>query len=188
MSLLDALSPYITIDESQQEQLSQVFTPTHFDKGEFIFQPDESPNSLFFLTDGLVRCYYLNDDKEVNLRLMTNNSAVLPFASYITKQPSDEYIQCMSDCKGYILQFETLNEANFPSHSVNDMRRVLAERHYLSMERRLRMLQLKTAEQRYRYFCEVMEHRIVYETPAYHVASYLGITPESLSRVKRGRV
>lgn len=185
MSLLKALATYIAIDDAQLQQLSQAFAPINYIKGEFMFRPSEPPNHLVFLSSGLVRCYYLNDDKEVNLRLITDNSAVLPFTSYITQQPSDEYIQCMSNCLGYSVQLDALEAIGLPSSSLLEMRRVLAERHYLSMERRLRMLQLKSAEQRYHCFCNVMEPRIVQETPAYHIASYLGITPESLSRIKR---
>ena len=67
------------------------------------------------------------------------------------------------------------------------LRRILAEGHYLSMERRLRMLQGKSAPERYAYFLEHMEPEIVRGMPGYHVASYLGVTPESLSRVRVAR-
>jgi hypothetical protein len=56
--------------------------------------------------------------------------------------------------------------------------------HYLSLERRLRMIQLKRAKQRYAYFCQVMPTEIVQGMPNFHIASYLGITPEALSRIK----
>ena len=69
-----------------------------------------------------------------------------------------------------------------------DLQRVLAERHFLAMQRRVRMLQAGRAEDRYRVFLEEMEPDIIRLTPALHIASYLGITPESLSRLRaRGR-
>jgi hypothetical protein len=56
--------------------------------------------------------------------------------------------------------------------------------HYLSLERRLKMIQHKRAKDRYDYFCQMMPKEIVSAMPNFHVASYLGLTPEALSRIK----
>ena len=78
-----------------------------------------------------------------------------------------------------------LQDAGLEPLALERCRRLMAEQHYLSMERRLRMLQHKSAAERWQAFRAAMPERIVHETPGYHVASYLGITPESLSRVRR---
>src|SRR5262249_49384177 len=134
--------------------------------------------SLFFLLDGVVRSYYIVGDKEINLRLLADHSAVAAYSSLITGLPSEEFVECLTDCYGYLIPFDPLVEWEA-------VRRVLAERHYMSMELRLLMIQHKTARQRYREFMKAVDPRIVRDTPARHVASYLGITPECLSRIKR---
>lgn len=184
--LIESLRAYLPLDERQADSLQRLARPVRHARGEHVFQPPAVCRQLFFMTRGLVRSYYLFDHKEVNLRLLCDGSAVLPLGSLITQQPSREHIQCLADSEGYLLSLEAmLQPASAPAWE--PLRRVLAERHYLSMERRLLTIQYKTATQRWRAFRETMEPRIVAETPAVHVASYLGVTPESLSRIKRGR-
>jgi CRP-like cAMP-binding protein len=65
--------------------------------------------------------------------------------------------------------------------------RILAEQHYLSMEQRLRMLQHRHVRERYAFYRAQMDESIVNAMPDFHVASYLGVAPETLSRAKRAR-
>lgn len=183
--LAAALRRYLPLDDVQAAELRRMARPARAARGEHLFRPPEICRRLFFMTRGLVRSYYLFDDKEVNLRLICDGSAVLPLTSLITQQPSQEYMQCLSDAEGWWLPLEAmLRPETAPAWQT--LRRVLAERHYLSMERRLLTIQYKSAAQRWEYFRRTMEPRIVAETPVMHIASYLGVTPESLSRIKRG--
>ena len=119
------------------------------------------------------------------MRLMTDRSAVLAYSGYITGSPSSEFIQCLDDCEGVEISLKTFESLRSINNRIDLMFRYLAEQHYLSLERRLFMLHHKTAKERYQYFCQVMEEKIVLSTPNQSVASYLGVTPESFSRVKR---
>ena len=105
--------------------------------------------------------------------------------SLITGEPSDEWVSAIVPVLGYRGDLCVLEE-RLPSLTMR-IRRILAEQHYLSLERRLRMLQYKSVSERYAYFRMHMEPEIVRNTPGYHVASYLGLSPETLSRVRRAR-
>lgn len=183
--LLVGIGKFVPFDESEAESLERLARPCQYAKGDTIFSPGQVCRELFFLRQGLVRSFYIFDGIEVNLRLLCDDSAVLPFGSFVRRDPTDEYIQCLSDCRGFMLPLVGGTDGRFPMARHEHFMRILAERHYLSLERRLLMLQHKTAVERYAYFRQTMERKIVDETPAYHVASYLGITPESLSRIKR---
>ena len=89
----------------------------------------------------------------------------------------------MTAVAGYRVRFRAYCREQ-PGLLAEAMQRELAERHFLALQRRLRMLQSRSAAQRYAFFLAHMEPEIIAGTPAYQVASYLGITPESLSRVK----
>ncbi|HKY91171.1 MAG TPA: hypothetical protein VJM11_09025 [Nevskiaceae bacterium] len=179
--LVESLSRYLPVDAGLGARLERLARPASFARLAHVFEPGEPCRQLFYMVTGLVRSYYVFGDKEVNLRLLCDESAVLPLSSYITGAPSFESIQCLEPCRGYWLPLPTGDGAG----GFETLRRVLAERHYLAMERRLLTLQYKTARERYRHFRETMEPKIVARTPALHVASYLGVRPESLSRLRR---
>lgn len=140
------------------------------------------------MTSGLVKCYYLHEGKEVVLRLMTDGSAVLGYSGFVTGSPSTEFIECIKPCEGLLIPIEKIEAQRITNPKVDLMFRYIAEQHYLSLERRLMMLHHKSAKERYRFFCETMEDIIINETPMHCVASYLGVTPESFSRMKRSLI
>jgi|TARA_B110000211_G_scaffold64861_1_gene74592 CRP-like cAMP-binding protein len=156
-----------------------------FKKGDVIFREGDRPDHLLYLTEGVVKSYYLSDGKEVILRLMSKNSAAFSYSAFITGSPSVETIECIRDCEGIRISLSDLDEQRKNHPWVDLMLRYMAEQHYLSMERRLIMLHHKSLEQRYCYFLDVMDDEIVENTPMHCVASYLGVTPESFSRMKR---
>ena len=156
-----------------------------FKKGDVIFRAGDRPEHLLYLTEGVVKSYYLSNGKEVILRLMSKNSAAFGYSSFITGAPSQETIECVQACEGVWISLKELDDKKQEYPWLYVMRMYMAEQHYLSMERRLIMLHHKSLEQRYRYFLDVMDDEVVENTPMHCVASYLGVTPESFSRMKR---
>ncbi len=156
-----------------------------FKKSEFISREGEAPSHLFYMRSGLVKCFQLQEGKEIILRLMTDNSAVLAYSGFITNNVSTENIECIQACHGLWIPIAELEAMRANNPSIDLIFRYMAEQHYLSMERRLMMLHHRSSQERYRYFCKHMEPKIVEQTPLHCVASYLGITPESFSRMKR---
>jgi len=179
------LTHYLRLSAEQSDFLLPRIHYQSYSKEEYIYKPGDTCNELFYMVNGLVRCFYILEEKEVNLRLLCDGSAVLAYSSFIQQSPSQEYIQCLADCEGYVFSLKDIDSVREHVPQIELYRRMMAERHYLSMERRLFTLQFKTAEEKYQHFLEFMEARIVNDTPAYHVAHYLGVTPESLSRIKR---
>ncbi|MFO0693713.1 MAG: Crp/Fnr family transcriptional regulator [Polyangiales bacterium] len=154
--------------------------------GETIFREHEVCRDIVILASGLVRAFYVHEAREVNLRFLCSPSIATAMASLVTGAPAEETVAAVTEVTGFRARWLDFEEAN-PGLAIERMRRTLAEAHYLSMERRLRMLQGKSARERYAYFLAHMEPEIVQSMPGYHVASYLGVTPESLSRVRVAR-
>jgi CRP-like cAMP-binding protein len=179
------LTTFLPLSAADAGVVAKLAVPAAFARGDHLFSAGKPVERIFLLQSGLARVYYLHDDREVNLRLLCDGAALVPLAALITQTPAQESIQALADCSGWWLTPSALADAGVDPLTLERYRRLMAEQHYLSMERRLRMLQHKSAEQRWQAFCAWMPQRIVRETPGYHVASYLGITPESLSRVRR---
>ncbi len=182
---LQFLRRFVELSDADVRALGAYLTPVEYGAGDVIHREGKVCRDLVLLRRGLVRAYYVHDDKEVNLRLLCAPASAVALASLITTQPAGETIEAVTAVSGYRSRISDF-ERDHPGALVERLRRVLAEQHYLSMERRLRMLQWKSAAERYQYFLEHMESEIVEKMPGYHVASYLGVAPESLSRVRSG--
>lgn len=174
---------WLPVDSTQARTLRRYLRPCHYTRGEYLFRHGDPADELVLLTEGLVRSYYLHNDREVNLRLLSAPAAAMPYNSFLARAPADENLQAITAVQGLRVRFAAFCREQ-PGLLAEGMRRELAERHFLALQRRLRMLQSRTAAQRYAFFLQHMEPEIIAGTPAYQVASYLGITPEMLSRVK----
>lgn len=159
------------------------FRACRFDAGDHLFQLGDPVDDLLLLTHGLVRCYYVHGSREINLRLLSAPAAALPYQSYLDQKAAEEALQALSKGSGYWVRFRAFCR-DHPGLLAETMRRELAERHFRALQRRVRMLQSRTAAERYAFYRRHMEPEIVAGVPAYHVASYLGIAAESLSRIK----
>jgi len=183
--LINILQSYAAISDEEIEGVANIAEYKRYEKNEYIFTPNTVCNHIFIMTKGLVRCFYLYDDKEINLRLLCEHSAVIAYSSYIQQTKTEEFVQTIESSEGYIISRKHIEKLSETVPVINQLKLQTAERHYISMERRLLTIQYKTAEERLRYFMKVMEPGIVERTPAIHIASYLGMPPESLSRAKR---
>jgi len=183
--LIDILRLYVAIPDELVNQISLVAKHKHYEKNEYIFTPDAVCNDILIMTKGLVRCFYVYDDKEINLRLLCEKSAVIAYSSYIQQVKSEEFVQAIEPCEGYLFSRRNIENLSESISAINQLILQAAQLHYISMERRLLTIQYKTAKERFSYFKNEVEPSIVERTPAIHIASYLGMTPESLSRAKR---
>jgi CRP-like cAMP-binding protein len=183
--LIDFIRQQSDISQETAAQIAAHAEFRTYSKNDYIFTPDAVCQQVYLMTKGLVRCFYLFDDKEINLRLLCENSAVIAYSSYLNQEKTQEFVQAIEPCEGFMFSKKALDSLAESTPAIHQLSLQTAERHYLSMERRLLTIQFKTAEERLRYFRENMEPGIVERTPAIHVASYLGMTPESLSRAKR---
>lgn len=159
-------------------------------KGDYLFHEHHTFEQFIIVETGLIRSYYLNKDIEINLRFLCDGSIAMPFSavaqsfcSHILLLKSNETVQCVTNVTGFILPIRLLLNEN-RSAAWERIRTELSARHYLSIEQRLRMIQHQRAIDRYKNFLEWMPSPIISQMPNVHIASYLGITPEALSRIK----
>lgn len=150
--------------------------------GELLFDPADASSAFVLFDRGLVRTYGVDaDGRERNLRFLAGPNLAAALSSVIRGTATEEWVAAVTVVEGYRGDFNALQ-----SHPrFGALMRALAEQHFLSLERRVRTLQQPFAKKRYLVFLEEMDPAIVDAMPEHHVASYLGVTPETLSRAKR---
>lgn len=156
----------------------------HWRKGDIIYRHGQDVHEGVVLSSGLIRVFDHQYDHEMNLRFLSDASILVPFYSLTTSSLpyiARETAECLSDCHGYSFKLDWAASA---SQWAEFFKLEVAFCHYRSVEDRLRALHSTTATQRYHTFLATMPQRVIQEMPSFHIASYLGITPETLSRVR----
>lgn len=186
MSLLSHLESIISVSEALKAQLQTVAKKKLVPKGQTIVTINGRCSDIFFIEKGLLRGYYFLDDKEVTNWFAREGEFATCFYSFISKESAFETIQALEDCELTQISYADLQAlySNFPE--TERIGRIITENYYLKLESRLLNIQFKTAKERYQNLLST-QPSLIQRASLGQIASYLGITQETLSRI-RGEV
>lgn len=182
-AIIDFIGKYITLTEEEIRVIKSQNLIKHYAKNEVLLSEGEQASTCYFVLKGCVRAYYIIDGEERNTDFYTESQSITP-VSYFNREPSAYFLSCLEDCvlalgdeernKALIEQVPRLGEL---------ITKMSGE---LLMQKVVEFDQFKndTPEQRY---LKLMENRpdLMSRIPLYHLASYLGITQVSLSRIRK---
>jgi CRP-like cAMP-binding protein len=183
MSLLAHLSSIISVSDALKQELSRVGIKKEIAKGEVIVNCYERCDSIFFIEKGLVRGYYFNEDKEITNWFAQEDEFATSFYAFITNKTTNENIQAIEDCSLIEIPFSVLQNLYTHFHETERLGRILTENYYIKLEERILSLQFKTAKERYQKFA-LSKPTLLQRASLGQIASYLGITQETLSRIR----
>ncbi len=182
--LRDGFSQWAALPKPQWQQLATIFRVRHAAQREFVTQPGDDKHELIFVCQGLLRFYYLSaDGKETNKAFIAENEFAGPLASAMLGLPLYFGIQALEGTTMLVAPFSDFT-ALYDQHPLFErLGRKLAEQLLVRKELRMRSMLEKSAHERYLEFLNT-NPQLVHRIPQYHLASYLGITEVSLSRIK----
>jgi CRP-like cAMP-binding protein len=184
--LLQHLKNFYHLSESAQQTLEVSFTKVILPKNEMLITEGKICRHLYFLEQGCLRGFYNLDDKEITHWFGFENDFVTSFHSFITQQPAVENIQLIEGCVLWSISKETLTGLFNQHHEIERLVRIAYEKYYIRLEERFVNAQFRTAMERYQDLLEQSPH-IIDRIPLGYIAAYLGISQETLSRI-RGRL
>lgn len=154
-------------------------------KGHFLVRTGEVCRHLYLIRKGVIRAFIVDEAKEITTWISAENDIVSSIRGFNQQLPSKENVQAIEDCALVCGEYETLQHLyqNYPE--MNVVARKILEIYYADAEERAFISRIPNAGRRYQHFLETkgnMANRI----PLKYVASYLGMTLETLSRI-RGR-
>ena len=150
-----------------------------------IIEAGKTARRIYFIKTGLLRTYHLSDGKEISTYFSCDNQFISTFSSFIQQNPSFEYLEAIEESTVFSLSYHSLQELYKTSPVFEKIGRILAEKNYLCILDRTLIMQTKTAKEKYLNFIEKNPSKIVQRVPQHQIASFLGIAPESLSRVRK---
>lgn len=183
-SLREIINWYHPISDSSFQKLEELTALVEMSKRTIVFDPKQYESKFYFIAKGSARVYVIDDEgNEVSYILFLEKDYLLSFDGYLHQKPSYEYIELLEDSVLYQLDTEALKFLYETDLELANFGRILADRFaYFTEQRFIDRLTL-SATARYKKLIE-NHPEIIQRIPLKYIASYLGITQVSLSRIR----
>ncbi|WP_338790986.1 Crp/Fnr family transcriptional regulator [Bernardetia sp. MNP-M8] len=184
ISFTQFLCSIVNFSETELELFTSLFEKEKMSNKHFFAKKGEYSKQVAFVETGILRAFYSNEKgEEYNKTFFTSNQFVGAYSSLVSQKQNSIDIQCLTDCVLWVASFESVIRLYDDYHKIERLSRLLAEQFFVNKEKREIELVTLEAKQRYQIFLE--EHKgLENQIAQYHIASYLGITPTQLSRIR----
>ncbi|MGB8699773.1 MAG: Crp/Fnr family transcriptional regulator [Thermosynechococcaceae cyanobacterium] len=181
--LIQRLNQIIPLTTAQQQKLCQVVQVEERPKNWILLEQDTIANHIYFLVEGIVRSYCIVDGKEITQWFGVADHFCVAHISFATRNPSQETLILVTDCKLLSISYQNL-QALFQEDTIwIDLNRRLLTHYHNALLQRVLSFQTQSTLERYENF--LTDHPTLEDKIALgHLASYLGMTPETLSRLR----
>ncbi|MGM9475252.1 Crp/Fnr family transcriptional regulator [Pedobacter sp. GSP4] len=186
--LLETLSFIAPLPAPLQQRVNQEVVTESFNRKHLLLRPGETARRLYFIRSGFLRAYFIDENgKECNTWFMGKGDLMISVYSFFTQKPAYEYIEVLQDCKLQSISWQQLNAyyADFPQGNL--LGRIVTQKYYIMSEERAIFLRTQTPTLRYEKLLE-QHPDIEQQTSQTNIASYLGISRETLSRIRRKKL
>ena len=182
---IDYILQFGTLNQQQIDLILKKITTLELQKDYYFSEAGKVSNQVGFVLDGIVRvCYYNNKGEEITKYFIDENNLVVDLESFETETPSTAYVQAVNDCKILIFSRKDWRELSDTIVGWDAIvHKLISKALRQKVERRSPLIS-EDATTRYLMFLEIYPN-IVNRVPLSYVASYLGITQSSLSRIRK---
>lgn len=178
------LSTRIALDEDEQRAVNELLETQSFSAGEFLLKEGQVSDAFYYLEQGCVRLFYDADGSEKSACFYTEGQFVSSYESFIRQTPSAHYLQCVEQSRMVTIGFEAAEKLLQLSPKFDALARVMMEEELGLYQRIIASFITKNPEQRYQQFQQEHPH-LLQRLPQHYIASYLGVSAETLSRIKK---
>lgn len=176
---------HFLLSETDIETIKLCHEKVSFKKGEFLLKEDEIADEYYLLEKGLVRAFVLDfDNNETTTEFFCENEIVIVPSSLFQRMPSKENLQTLTDCTLWKIDFEKFQELFHSIEGIREWGRAWFTFQLFTMKQRSLEMITETAKNRY---LKLMKDKpeILLNAPLKQIATFLGITDTSLSRIRK---
>jgi len=184
--LLNILHSIYPLQEGMVEWLTIHLKVKEIRKKEYLLKSGHVCRNVYFIEKGLLRCFYREDHREICSWFMKEGDVIFSVESFYAQVPSYEFIQALEDCSIYYISYPELQEVYSVFPDFNRHGRILTEKYYRYLWNYTYVTRMKRSGERYE---NLLKHfpDLAGRVPNKYLASYLGITEETLSRIRSGK-
>ncbi|MGO1242782.1 MAG: Crp/Fnr family transcriptional regulator [Sphingobacterium sp.] len=178
--ILDNIYP---LPDTSKELLKKSITAVKYRKGHILLRADKIENNIYFIKKGVARAYSNKGNTEITFWIGKEDETIISMKSYIANQKGYEDVELLEDCELYELNTTDLQRLFENDIHIANWGRRFAEKELIKTEERLISRQVRTATERYKALLDDSPD-LIKRVQLGHIASYLGITQVSLSRIR----
>ena len=175
----------VTLTDFDKDLCMQYFQPVSYPKNRVIEAEGEIPKYLFFIVSGFVRLFHLNDKgDEVTTHINCPPGFITSYSNFINRTIAHENLECITECELLRITKSDLDKLISQSPALKDFSIGVFQQSLFYNETRAKELSTLSAEERYLKLME--EHpEMLLNVPMQYIASFLGMNPKSLSRIRK---
>lgn len=182
----DYFAAFGIFDPEELEQLETAFEYRKLDKQACFVQEGETCREVAFVVSGVFRSFYTNDEgADYTYCFRFPNDWIAAYSSFITGKPGLETLQAITDAEIWVIRKDKVAALALQNSKWERFFRIIAEQQYLELEKRIFQLQKDNAAKKYKELL-LGQPELIRQIPLQYLASYLGITPRHLSRIRKG--
>lgn len=183
-TIINALTRLVEFNEEELFHFLKLLKPRILNKNDFILEAGNTCNSMVIINRGGLRYYSINDKGEQSYWFAFEGEWLGDYESFLTRQPSSHFIQAIEATEIFSLSYNDMQRLYARGAKFERFGRLIAENLFVKVERSRNELVSLSAE--HRYLNLIKDHpNILKRVPVQHIATYLGIQPQSLSRIRR---
>ncbi|MEQ1678666.1 MAG: Crp/Fnr family transcriptional regulator [Chitinophagaceae bacterium] len=182
-SLLERLNAMHKMEEPLIERIRELTHLVTYPKKAYLLRDGQVCDKACMVVKGLARAYYINEDRDITSRFMDEGFIITSWISYYHQQPGDEFIEAIEDTTLACIRYSDIQQLYKEYPLFNIVGRKQTEYSLYTSELRTRMLRKHTAEEKYAFFLN-QHPDLMNRVPLKHIATYLGMNEETLSRIR----
>jgi CRP-like cAMP-binding protein len=174
----------IELNAKEKALVENCFVLRQVPKKHFLVKEGEVTREIYFIKKGILRLLYNKDGEDITAFIFQENLFASAFSSFLEQKPSIQELEALEDCDLLVMQRADLYKLYETIPKFNTFTRILAEQRFIHAQRVVSSHILKSPEQRYQDYAKE-NPGILQRVPQHIIASFLGITPVSLSRIRK---
>lgn len=174
---------YSTMTHDELDILQSVLVPMKFAKGEMILKEGEVCTNMYYIDKGLVRQFYFKSGKQLTEHMAVEGNIVMCIESLFREEPTKLQIEAIEPTIIYALPKARLEDVALHNVNMQILYRKILEESLILSQVHADLVRFESAQNRYRRMCK-LQQQVTLRAPLVYIASYLQMTPETLSRVR----
>lgn len=179
-----AMERIVKSTEKEMDDFLDCFKLKTYKKKELLLEEGNTCRHIWFVNKGLIRDFYYRNKSEYTTNFVFEDNFVSDYGSFLSQKPAKKNIDALEDCETLMISYEAIQQQYIKSQVWERAGRLIAENLFLNSERKKDDLLSSSPELQYTSLIQNQPY-LLQRVPQYYIASFLGISPEHLSRIRK---